>query len=114
MAESRTLFAIYDENSMVFQLGTSTEPLTDEITGAVQTTATVTLEWIKDAANATIAGVSFPVTLAHAGGGVYRAAVPPLALSLLARYTAKLKAVVGVQNQAVWYADLLFTKRAVA
>lgn len=73
--------AWYLDNTMVVQLGTLRSlgdlldaPLTDGITGAVITDATVVAQ-LEDAAGATVSGTTWPVTLSHVSGGVYRAAV---------------------------------------
>lgn len=66
------------DNTMVVQLGTlislgddTDAPLTDELTDTVITDATVTAQ-LEDAAGATVSGETWPITLAHVSGGVYR------------------------------------------
>lgn len=68
----------YKDNTMVVQLGTlislgddTDAPLTDELTDTVITDAAVTAQ-LEDAAGATVSGETWPITLSHVSGGVYR------------------------------------------
>lgn len=76
-----TAQAWYVDNTMVVQLGTLVSlgdaldaPLTDELSGLVISDATVTAQ-LEDLAGTTVSGQTWPLTLAHVSGGVYRAGV---------------------------------------
>lgn len=62
-------------NTMKIQLGDATNPLTDPDTGAIITTATVTAVVVDEAGNE-LDGETWPLAMAHVGGGtldgVYR------------------------------------------
>jgi hypothetical protein len=58
-------------NTMKLQLGTVADPLTDPDTGLVVTSAAVTVT-VVDAEGADVLGETWPLTLAHVAGGVYR------------------------------------------
>lgn len=76
-----TAQAWYRDNTMIVQVGTLVSlgdaldaPLTDELTGLVITDATVTAR-LEDVGGATVSGETWPLTLPHVSGGVYRAGV---------------------------------------
>ncbi len=73
--------AWYLDTTMVLQLGQLKSlgdeidaPLTDAVTGAVITDATVTGR-LEDVAGTAVSGETWPVNLTHVSGGVYRGAV---------------------------------------
>ncbi len=101
----RKVFAWYDGTTMLVELGTTSEPLTDELTGVAVTSATVTLR-VMTAAGVDVAGPTWPLALPHVGGGVYRAAVPILTLSAQERYIARIRAVVGAVERQ-WDVDVI-------
>lgn len=101
----RKVFAWYDGTTMVVELGSASEPLTDEITGTVQTGATVTVR-VMTAAGVDVPGSSWPLTMPHAGAGVYRVSVPVLSLTTQTRYIARIIAVVG-STQRQWDVDVI-------
>jgi hypothetical protein len=94
------IYAWYDGTTMVVQVGTTASPLRDEITGAVITNATIQVT-VRDGAGNPVAGVTWPITLTHVGGGIYRASVPVLTLTNLVQYTARIIATVA-GNQRTW------------
>lgn len=106
---TRRVFAWYDGNTMVVQLGTPSAPLKDMITGAVQTGATVTVR-VLTAAGVPVAGATWPLTMPHAGAGIYRVSAPLLALTLGVRYIARVEATVS-GNELEIDADVIFVKR---
>ena len=105
---TRRVFAWYDGNTMVVQLGTPSAPLKDMITGAVQTGATVTVR-VLTAAGVPVAGATWPLAMPHAGAGIYRVSLL-LALSLGVRYIARVEASVS-GNELEIEADIIFVKR---
>lgn len=102
------VYAWYDGNSMVVQLGTASAPLVDEISGVVQTGAVVVVR-VQTLAGVDVAG-SWPVAMPHATGGIYRATVGPLALTLRQTYVARITAMVG-GNTAEWAVDVVAVPR---
>lgn len=63
--------ALYVGNSNTLQLGTTSDPLANAITGATDTGATVTAT-VYDAAGTAVSGETWPVTLVHNSGGIYQ------------------------------------------
>ena len=111
--------AWYRDNTMVVQLGTlialgdaSDAPLTDAITRAVITDATVTAQ-LEDSAGATISGQAWPITLAHVSGGVYRgSAAAAVAVVQGARYIVEITATKS-GNTGTWRVPVIAEERAV-
>lgn len=71
---------IYLGNDLVYTLG-DPDPLTDAVTGAVVTDATVTARLLLASTRAPVSGTS--ATLAHVAGGLYRGAVAAADLGAL-------------------------------
>lgn len=71
---------IYLGNDLVYTFGTP-DPLTDAVTGAVVTDATVTAQLLVASTRAPISGTS--ATLAHVAGGLYRGVVAAAGLGAL-------------------------------
>lgn len=67
--------------------------LTDNA-GTIQTTATVTLVTLTDAATGTaVTGLTLPLAMLHVGSGLYRATLPaPLSMTARKRYLATITA----------------------
>lgn len=113
-----TAQAWYQNNTMFLQLGTlislgdaTDEPLTDEITGAVITDATVTARFL-DLGGTEVAGETWPVALAHVSGGVYRGAASyAVAVSLGVQYVAEITATKDA-SRAQWRLPVVVRERA--
>jgi len=75
-------------NSVVIQLGTAELPLRNSVTGTTDTGATVACTLL-NANDAAVVGGTWPVSMPHSAGGVYRATLPAtLELTHGASYTA--------------------------
>jgi hypothetical protein len=98
-------------NSMIVQLGTTTEPLIDEITGATITDATVSLVSVKTRAGTPVTGDTFPKSMAHTAGGIYRCTVShALSITEGTSYVAEVLAEKS-GNRATWQVPVLATDR---
>lgn len=103
--------AWYKDNTMIVQLGTTAEPLVDQITGSTITDATVSLVAVRTRAGATVTGDTFPKTMSHTSGGIYRTTVSHL-LSITegTSYVAEIQAEKS-GNRATWQVPILATDR---
>lgn len=80
---------IYIDNNNVIKLLS----VTNSITGAADTGATVTVT-LKDSAGENVSGQTWPATMAHASGGTYRATLDAdLVLQQNRKYTAHIGAI---------------------
>lgn len=106
MAHTVERFAWYDGNSMIVQLGTPGRPLRDTLTGGLVTTAVVTCQAF-DALGVPLAGISWPQTLAHVGGGIYRVSIPPtVALPIEELGTVDITMTLGAET-AMWTEEII-------
>ena len=109
--------AWYLDNTMVVQLGSliaqgdaTDEPLTDELTGTVITDATVTAQ-LEDEGGTQVTGETWPITLAHVTGGIYRgAAAYGVAVQEGARYVVEIVATKS-GNRATWRMPVVARER---
>lgn len=62
-------------NSIVVQLGTTASPLRNSVTEAADTAATITCILL-DSAGDEVTGGTWPASMSHASGGIYRATLP--------------------------------------
>jgi|SRR5688572_4635617 len=98
-------------NTMIVQLGTVAEPLTDEITAAVITDATVSLVAVRTRAGVAVTGDTFPKSMTHTAGGIYRATVSNLlGVTEGTSYVAEITATKS-GNVATWQVPVLATDR---
>lgn len=108
----------YKDNTMIVQLGTlislgddTDAPLTDELTDTVITDATVTAQ-LEDAAGATVSGETWPITLAHVSGGVYRGGASyNVAVEVGVDYVVEIIAD-KAGNRAIWRVPVTAQQRA--
>ena len=76
--------------------------LKDVITGTVITGATVTVT-LKNASGTEVSGATWPLTMAHAGNGLYRAILPnELVLNANLAYVATIIADNGADQHKEW------------
>ena len=77
------------------------QALTDAVTGAAITTATVTAR-VTDAAGVSIGGATWPVTLAHVAAGTYRGLLPYGMVIPGAPVMVEVTADAGAGRRSVW------------
>jgi hypothetical protein len=76
------------DNSIVIQVGSAASPLRNSVTETADTAATIGCTLL-DAAGDEVVGETWPVSLAHDSGGIYRATLPgTLSLTHGNSYTA--------------------------
>lgn len=98
--------AWYQGNTMVIELGA----LTDEITDAAVTTATVTAQLEHPNGN-TVTGETWPITLSHVSAGTYRGVASyAIAAELAQRYHVEIVATVS-SYRATWRVPVLCQNR---
>lgn len=115
---SATTQAWYQNNTMFLQLGTlislgdaTDEPLTDELTGTVIVDASVTAR-VLDLAGTPVSGETWPVSLPHLAGGVYRGSVAAaVSVSRGVRFIVEITAVKDT-SQAQWRVPVLVEERS--
>jgi hypothetical protein len=105
------IFAWLKDNTMIVQLGTTDEPLTDELTGTVITDATVQVIDIRDLAGTVVTGETFPKAMNHVAGGVYRAGIAhALVVSVGVEYQVEIRAEKS-GSRGTWRLKVLVTER---
>lgn len=94
---------LYVGNSSVVEL----QALTNSVTGALETAATVTCT-IKDSAGVDVAGMTFPISMPHTSvDGTYRATLQDgIAIIAGRRYTAVVDAVGSAGEVGHWEAPV--------
>jgi hypothetical protein len=63
------------DNTIVVQLGTTASPLRNSVTEVVDTAATITCVLL-DSSGDEVTGSTWPVSMPHSSGGIYRATLP--------------------------------------
>jgi hypothetical protein len=90
---------IYLANTNIIELG----PLTNNITGALITTATVNATLKKKTDNTDVAGQIWPISLAHIADGIYRGTLPhTIGIEAGKYYTAHVTADAGANLKGDW------------